>query len=280
MSQQVKMLFIALCLIVTPDQASTQDTFPTFDSCKVNELSYEYYRDKFNSYIEIGNLYKAGIQIGNAFCDLNLAYHYIHKGLRQQPEYCHDYFQFYVSYKTDSFLTFTARQDISRWLGVYKLCDLLIGEKLMKDSLSNFRAKKKARVANIKMGKLGQNNNLIKELKVMRERDQRYRSILEDARDEATQKKLWKMQLVLDSINIVQLDSILDAFGYPQHEDVGHEWMGTPCLIMHHHPVLEKRLYYDSIIEKAVKDGILPKGNLIMFRRRTGDIMRQSSMGH
>lgn len=250
-----------------------QHPFPHPDSCSVSLAEYHHYKDQFYKYIEVGNLYKAGIQIGNVFGDIDLAYKYIHRGLKERPMQCHDYYYFYHVYHKSNFLTHTASQSVSRWLALFDLCDLLIGEKTMKDSLDRLYEHKKTEKLIYEINNSSLDMHVSGVLELMEARDQEFRSQMSEASEDEL-KDLWKLQHALDSINIRDLDMMLTDRGYPLKEEVGYALIGIPCLIMHHCSDLNKRMYYDSVLVKAVKDGILPEGNLEMFRRRTEEIRR------
>jgi hypothetical protein len=80
----------------------------------------------------------------------------------------------------------------------------------------------------------------------------------------------WKEQKILDSLNLIQIDSIFKAEnGYPKIEKTGYDAIAIPWYVLHHQSSPIVRRKYQHFIEEAVQKGYLSKGMLDGYNDRT-----------
>jgi hypothetical protein len=119
----------------------------------------------------------------------------------------------------------------------------------------------------------GLNKELIEELKIIQERDQRYRGAMAEA-DEDLQD-LWASQNELDSMNLVRIKEIIDEYGYPGKSMVGYH-SGVAFLVIQHSD-LETQEAYFPILKEAADAGEMRWSSLALLidRIRMGKGQKQ-----
>lgn len=90
------------------------------------------------------------------------------------------------------------------------------------------------------------NKQLIKRLELMKERDQRYRIGDVDM----------KKQTLLDSLNMIEIDSIISSYGYPNRNIVGIEYEHYLVYTLLHSNLEYMEKYY-PLIEKTIDQNLL-----------------------
>ncbi len=107
---------------------------------------------------------------------------------------------------------------------------------------------------------------LMQRLFVIEANDQRYRKEM-SLSEIATYPNIWKKQLLLDSINILQIDSIIQQYGYPTRQLVGIDLTKIPFLVIQHAPLNIQEKYF-PIIEMAANSHSIDKSDVAYLRDR------------
>jgi hypothetical protein len=92
-------------------------------------------------------------------------------------------------------------------------------------------------------------------LQQMERDDQKYRKTI-SVSELKTYPDLWKQQLLLDSLNVLKLDSIMCQYGYPTPKQVGRELSKVPFFVVQHASLVVQEKYLPEI-QAAVKNGCI-----------------------
>jgi hypothetical protein len=115
-------------------------------------------------------------------------------------------------------------------------------------------------------------------LEQIRERDQRYRNQMDSIgriegwRSEAIER-LYVEQQKLDSVNLAEVEAIIDRFGYPPKDRVGD--LATVPFDVIQHSVDSVMINYLEVVGGAAANGDIPKSQAAIFHDRTLIAMRQ-----
>lgn len=94
---------------------------------------------------------------------------------------------------------------------------------------------------------------LIRELKQIEKDDQYYRNKIEEIGYPSKIKEYWEYQNIVDSINLIKIDSIISIFGYPGRDKVGVDNEKIIFLVIQHSN-LESMYKYLPDIKKEVQN--------------------------
>ncbi len=102
-------------------------------------------------------------------------------------------------------------------------------------------------------------SNLILVLRDIHERDQRYRQKMQEAITPAMNKDYWRKQHHLDSLNLMQADSIFINYGYPGRDIVGIDNEGIMFLVVQHSNLESMEKYLPFIKKEIENETLNPK---------------------
>jgi len=109
---------------------------------------------------------------------------------------------------------------------------------------------------------------LIIELTKISENDQYYRKLVSGLNNSQSDLDNWYHQMsILDSINLIKIDSILKIKEYPKPESVGYKLSRVPFFVIHHQSSIPLRLKYRNYLEENCNSGLMS-----MFDRRTKEL--------
>lgn len=124
------------------------------------------------------------------------------------------------------------------------------------------------------------NKELLEELKVIGEKDQRYRRLMQEVEEEygsgsEEMQDLWQKQHEFDSLNLVRIKEIIDEYGYPGKSLVGYH-SGVAFLVIQHSD-LETQETYLPILQEAAEAGEMRWSSLALLidRIRMGNGEKQ-----
>lgn len=97
--------------------------------------------------------------------------------------------------------------------------------------------------------------------------DQRFRVVMKPTDDSTITDSLWRLQDLLDSINLNIIQKIFDKYGWPDKRLVGNKGNNTLWIVIDHADlsVMEK---YLRIMQEASKRGSMKKQNLALVEDR------------
>ncbi|MBL8510078.1 MAG: hypothetical protein JNM52_00405 [Betaproteobacteria bacterium] len=105
------------------------------------------------------------------------------------------------------------------------------------------------------------------ELETMLDTDQKHRRAISAADDESERQRLWAEQLVIDKANQVRLDDMVKQAGWPKKSEWGFKASQAAFLIAQHAPLEVMKRYY-PLLQAALAEGELLKGNFALFEDR------------
>lgn len=261
-------LIVSSILVLAFCKANTQNFYPE----KSNELTNAQYK------IFMGNLeeayltekyYWAGTEIANLKGPKEEAFKLVNLGIEKDNEVCWDIHDLFLMYKDTDFKNNLMKSDFSLFMEAHETCKSLLGvEAILKyeQKLEEDYKERLRRQEGLDSSKL--DLNLISTLDQMYEDDQKYRVNLVEGLGEAEKSELMTQQETLDRINIRKMDSILIK-GFPTVEQIGFDHAQTIWLVLHHEGRLKRRKHYQKILGKAYNDGLIGKGALDSYMKRT-----------
>lgn len=100
----------------------------------------------------------------------------------------------------------------------------------------------------------------------MLETDQKLRNAMWGASQEE-QKRLWVEQNAIDASNLKRLIEIAGDIGWPKTSECGKSAASAAFLIAQHSPLETMKRFY-PMVQQAMLDGELPKGNFALYEDR------------
>ena len=207
-----------------------------------------------------------------ALCNLRqspkLVYKLLNKSIKQHDTLCYQIHKYQKLYKEGSLTVSIIKADTLKWKGICGKCEKIV-------TLEQFRIRqeedslvyhKKEALNESKLDTNLIDKKLVARLRKMMEKDKLIRGIpFMDSKNVR-----WKEQKLLDSLNLIQLDSIFIAEkGYPAVEKIGYDKIGIPWYILHHQSSPTVRRKHQHFLEEAVKKGYLGQGALDGYINRT-----------
>ncbi|MDD5530593.1 MAG: sugar-binding protein [bacterium] len=113
------------------------------------------------------------------------------------------------------------------------------------------------------------NKELVKELKDISEKDQRYRKQLEEVSEKygwqsKELKELWEKQAEFDSSNLVRVETIIKKYGYPGKSLVGGMLSSAAFLVIQHSDLKTQEKYL-PLLQEAADKGEFSWGSLALL---------------
>lgn len=231
---------------------------------RLNDAAYNMYKEKLQKAIIDKDNFEIGMQLCNLGADKKLVYHHIRKGLSENKANCDRALHLHTIYVEDNMAMWIVELDTVEWV---KACNICLNDKKAVEKFRNQReqdylkAQKDRDVLNATIDVTKLDSALMRTLQVINDDDVRYRG--------STYSKDWRLQNVLDSINLKKVEAIMLQRPYPSYKEVGIDLHLTIWLVLHHQTdkaIREKHLPY---LEAAVKSDVLQKWTLETFNRRT-----------
>lgn len=250
----------------------------TIFACKSQEVPLKHpdlSERKYNQYYTMlkdarakKDYYWEAISLCNLKQSPELVYKLLNKSIKQHDTLCYQIHADQDRHKTGRLTVNIIKADTLKWKKICEKCEKIVTLEQFKkrQEQETLAYQKKEALKESKLDSNLMDKKLIARLKKMMDKDRLIRGIpFMDSKNVR-----WKEQKLLDSLNLIQLDSIFIAEkGYPAVEKIGHDKIGIPWYILHHQSSPIVRRKYQHFLEEAVKKGYLGQGALDGYINRT-----------
>ena len=207
-----------------------------------------------------------------ALCNLKqppeLVYKLLNKSIKQHDTLCYQIHEDQDRHKAGRLTVNIIKADTLKWKKICEKCEKIVTLEQfhIRQEEENLAYQKKKALDESKLDTNLVDKKLVARLREMMKKDKLIRGIpFMDSKNIR-----WKEQKLLDSLNLIQLDSIFIAEkGYPALEKIGYDKIGIPWYILHHQSSPIVRRKYQHFLEEAIKKGYLEQGLLDAYINRT-----------
>lgn len=241
---------------------------------EMSQGRHDKYLDLLKNAYKEEDYFSAAIQLANLKANKSDTYNLLKYAVNQDPYKCEKVYEWYWYYDRYDFGVNILKHDTIKFKEVIRLCENLKAT----GTYQQYAERKDIEEKEIEKNRVKEdtthfNMELVAELKKIYDADQGIRHKYSDKiKDPALKEKLRTEMQIIDSLNLIKIDSIFDLYGYPSKELVGRDGNFTPALVIHHSNSLEARYKYLPFLEQAVKDSLLSKNTLNMIKRRIEDM--------
>lgn len=243
--------------------------FLVFSACKeskpfypakhesLTNKQYEKYTKRLKTAYNDENCLGVASQLANLRASKKLVYKFLRKAIENNPNACESIFR--VQYYADEgFFKNIYKLDTIEFERSFKMCLKKYGEKSYELHVQNYEKEGQTRLKNLpQIDSTLLDKALMKSLEEIAKNDQRYRIKINEFNTTEEDNKYWKLQNKLDSLNLIKVDSILNAKGYPTSASVGNELSDVVFIVLHHQSNAEIRKKYRPIIEPYLSGELL-----------------------
>ncbi|MBC6993763.1 hypothetical protein QWY85_15865 [Neolewinella lacunae] len=202
----------------------------------LSNQNYEIFKTNLVKAYESRDHFEISFQLANLKAPKEIIYDHLRQYISEDIKRCENIYE--ISYLAEQgFIRHLYAMDTIAYQEIFALCEL-------KDSTSSYaiyKAREEERTRKFLANRpvldsLKFDLALIEKLKALDENDQKYRRQIGRSyyMPQATKDSLWKLQEELDAINLLAMDSIFTAVGYPVPSKVGYEYSSTFVYILHH----------------------------------------------
>ena len=218
---------------------------------------YNKYKTLLDTAYSKNDHFEVAIQLANLNAPKDKIFSNLDMGIRGDTQNCYRVYEWHTLFKENNFLVNLVKADTLRFENEYQVCIDLLGKQKFIDYQQALEDKHNQEVANrVKLDTTKFDLDLMNQLEQIEKDDQDTREKMSAKNiSEEDVMKLWKIQDRLDSINLIRVDHILNAYGYPRPEKVGYDLANTVWLVLHHQPDISVRDKYQEIIEDNAGEG-------------------------
>jgi hypothetical protein len=217
----------------------------------MDDSKYDLYCGKLKNAFAENDYYGIGFYLSALNAPTHKIKKYLIKGVETDRSTCESIYKI-KRLALEGFYQSIYRNDTILFNSIFKLCN----DKLGSDSFNNYMfdyneetdlfLKSKPQLDSLLI-----DTSLIASLEKIRERDQSVRIEIASIHTSEQQKiKLEDDKIWIDSLNLVEIDSILLIKGFPEIVKVGYDLSGVVFLVLHHQSSLEIRIKYRHVIVK------------------------------
>jgi len=218
---------------------------------------YAKYKGRLDTAYMEKNHGKIANELANLKADKEMVLKELNQAVREDDEFCHDVYQYQKIYDEHNFSTNLMNVDIDQFKAAYQICIdrmglLVFQERQIKKELDH--AKRMAAREPLDSTKF--DLVLIERLTKIRKEDQEVR-IERSAKNISKIKyaELSKTMRLKDSLNLIEVDQIIQEYGYPSRKIVG-DLSTVVWLVLHHQGDIKIRDKYQALIKANTSQGL------------------------
>lgn len=236
----------------------------------IDEHQYENLREKLIEAYAAEDHYLISFYLANLQSPEEIIYDHLKKAVAYDSSACTKIFE--INYLAEQgFYRHLYKIDTTEFKKIVDLCLLQTG----RDAYGRYKQKEIEETRLYRESRMALDStlfdwNLMAILKKIDEDDQMFRKKMRSLNmSDAEKERLFSMQVQLDSINLLRVDSILTNVGYPTREKVGHDYAKVMVAVIHHQSDPSIRQNYLDRIRKY-----LSLEEIEMIEKRTQIILQ------
>ena len=262
------LFFLSLLLLFA---CNSQIKLPP-QSAEMSARKYNQYCTMYNEAKAKNDYFYQAIALCNLKREPKQVYRLLHKAIQKHDTLCYQIHDYQQLHKKGTLTVSFIRMDSVRWERVYKEAEKKVSleQFYIKQQEKTLAYQKKEAILKSKLDTTQIDKKMVARLKEIMKKDQAIRGLPFMNGYLNGKNKRWAEQKLLDSLNLVKVDSIFKAGNaYPSIEKVGYDKITVPWYVLHHQtsPIVRKK--YLTYLEEAVKKGYLSKEMLETYNERT-----------
>lgn len=238
----------------------------------ISELVYADYCEKLNESYAEKDYYLVAFYLANLKAHKKPIYNNLKKAVMNDASNCIKVFE--ICYLAEQgFYRHLYKIDTNSFKEVYEICLLQMG----KDSYASYRHAEIESTKNHLRNREPLDSTLfdwvlIETLREIDKSDQMFRKKMRAINvSESEKERLFNLQIQIDSINLLRVDSILNTQGYPGKERVGYDYSSVIVTVIHHQRSSFIRQKYLDRIRKHIS-----LEQIEMIEKRTQSIIQNN----